>query len=84
MVHSGAILAKMTLLPQTRGFLSQNGGFGAKNDGAPLPSSWGTMPPMGAAMALLADPLDQPMDFPGLCVASLRSTSWNEIFLLKS
>ena len=52
---------KMTVLPQARGFLAQNGGFWAQNDGALLASSWGTLPPMGAAMALLADPLDQPM-----------------------
>ncbi len=53
---------KMTVLLQTRGFGAQNGVFWAQNDGGTFASSWGTLPPMGAAMALLADPLDQPMN----------------------
>ena len=66
MVHSGAkkrIHLKMTVLPQTRVFFAPNEVFWAQNDRALLPSSWGTLLPMGAAMALLADPLDQPMGF---------------------
>ncbi len=48
--------------PDSR-FFAPKWGFGAQNDGAFLPSIWGTLPPIGAAMALLADPLDQPMPF---------------------